>query len=492
MNSELVLAIDVSTHSTRTALIDMAGQRLTGTAARQNYELSTSSDGGAELEPGVLLRAVVHCLEQTMHAHRLDPALHGRRIAAIGVSCFWHSLVGCDAKGISLTNIVTWADSRCREEAAKLRQRFEEKKIHARTGCMLRASFWPAKLRWLERTHHRKFTAVKRWMSPAEWLQFTLAGEANCALAMASGTGMFNPAKLEWDPDLVKYCEIDRDHLPPVSDEPTPAGGRLAAQFPELKDVPWFPGIGDGAAGNLGSGATRAGVCAIHVAATGALRVVREGRDPSAPLGLSCYRVDVRRFLVGGAVSNAGNLRAWCLRELKLCDDAAIEAELARRPGPCHGLVVLPCLNTERAPTWNEDATGAIHGMTHHTTALDLLQAITEATYLRLALISEMVIAGEKTVPKFIVSGGISRSPSSLQRLADILGHTIYPNEESEAFLRGAAIFALEKLGHGAPDGEVRRAVRPRAKFVKLYAAEREKQQVLESSLGAAFRDARG
>jgi len=56
-----------------------------------------------------------------------------------------------------LTNIITWADSRCYEEAEKLRQRFDEKKMHARTGCMLGASFWPAKLRCLERTHHRKF-----------------------------------------------------------------------------------------------------------------------------------------------------------------------------------------------------------------------------------------------------------------------------------------------------------------------------------------------
>ena len=484
MDAELVLALDLGTSSTRTALFDVEGRRLPGTHAQEAYELMTSRDGAAELDPGLLLRAVTHCLEQTMGAYRRDPLLRARPIVAIGLSSLWHSLVGCEAKGVSITPIMTWADTRGRGESEKLRQRFDEKKMHARTGCMLRASFWPAKLRWLERVHHRKFTTVKHWMSPAEWLQVTLTGEANCALGMATGTGLFNPTKLTWDPDLLKFCEVDAAHLGHVSDEPTPVAGRLAAQFPELKGVPWFPGIGDGAASNLGSGATQPGYAAINVGTSGALRVVEEGKEARAPFGLFCYRLDGQRWLVGGAVSNAGNLRTWCLRELKLRDEASIEAELAKRPGPEHGLVVFPSWTADRAPTWAENVTGAIHGISQHTSAIDLLQAITEATYHRLSRIAELIIAEKKSVPKFIVSGGIQRSPSSLQRLADVLGHTIYPNEEMEASLRGAAIFAWEKLGVTAGYGTLGHAVLPRVKYVKLYAAEREKQHAFEQSLG--------
>ncbi len=191
--SSLILAIDIGTSSTRTALFDTHANRLPGTTAQQTYPLVTSVDGAAELEPGVLLSAVRRCLEQTMHHHRSTATLRGRAIIGIGVSCFWHSLVGCDARGTALTNIITWADSRCREDAAKLREEFSEKQTHARTGCMLRASFWPAKLRWLRRVQKRKFAAVKQWISPAEWIQHTLAGEANCAVGMATGTGLFNP-----------------------------------------------------------------------------------------------------------------------------------------------------------------------------------------------------------------------------------------------------------------------------------------------------------
>lgn len=477
----LILALDLGTSSTRTALFDTAAQRLPETTAQQTYPLLTSADGAAELEPGVLLSAVRRCLEQTMQRYRSDATLRGRPIAGIAVSCFWHSLVGCDAKGTALTNIITWADSRCREDAAKLREELGEKATHARTGCMIRASFWPAKLVWLHRTARRKFAAVKQWMSPAEWLQLTLAGDANCAIGMATGTGLFSPGKLTWDDAVLQRCNVAPNQLRPISDEPTPVRGQLATQFPELKDVPWFPGIGDGATSNLGSGATRPGLAAINVGTSAALRVMRDRGEVKAPFGLFCYRVDARRFLVGGAVSNAGNLRAWCLRELKLPSEVELEAELAKRPGPDHGLVVLPFWTAERAPTWNEEATGQIHGITQHTTSLDLLQAITEATYHRLARIAEPLLATEKTVPKFIVSGGIQRSATAMQRLADVLGQTIYPNDEMEASIRGAAIYALEKLGYEIADVQVGKPVKPRAKFAKLYAAEREKQRALES-----------
>ncbi len=490
MNSELILAIDIGTSSTRTAFFDLCGERMTGTSAQQAYPLITSADGGAEIDPPVLLGAVLHCLEQTVRAFRADPLLRGRPIAGIGVSCFWHSLIGCDARGSAITRIFTWADSRCRDDAAALRKEFTEKDTHARTGCMMRTSFWPAKLRWLHRVGQRKFTAVKQWMSPAEWLQITLAGDANCAIAMASGTGLFNPAKLAWDEELLDACGVSPSQFRPVSDDPTPSGGRLATQFPELKDVPWFPGIGDGAASNLGSGATRPGLAAINVGTSAAVRVIRQGKAVRSPLGLSNYRLDAHRFLLVGAISNAGNLRAWCVREFNLVNEAELEVELAKRPGPAHGLIVLPFWTSERAPIWNESDSGTIHGITLHTTALDLLQAVTEATYHRLARIMDLILAVEDAPPKFIVSGGIQRSPSAMQRLADVLGQTIYPNDEMEASLRGAAVAVLGRIGLPEPEAHIGRAVRPRGKYAKQYAAEREKQQVLEAR-GCALSDVR-
>lgn len=461
----LILAFDIGSSSLRTALFDTRGERFVESTVQKTYRLKTTPDGGAELPPAVLRKAARDALRETLsHAK-------GAPILGVGMSCFWHSLLGAGRDNEPLTPVYTWADSRCRDDAAALREELGERDVHARTGCMVRASFWPAKLVWLRRTQRRLFSSIHTWMSPAEWLYREFCGKTTCGFSMASGTGVFNAHEMTWDAALVDRCRLRKSGLHAISENSVAGGGG----FRELKDVPWFPAIGDGAASNLGCGATRSGLVAINVGTSAAMRVVRADGPPRAPFGLSCYRVDDRRFLIGGAVSNAGNLRAWCMRELRLDADAT-EAALAARPAPAHGLTVLPFWSAERAPTWQEDRRGLIDGVTHNTTALDLLQAITEASYYRLARIARLFLEQEKSVPKFIVSGGIQRSRSSLQRLANVLNQPLYTTDELEASMRGAAIYALQKLGFPAPPLRLAHPIRPQPRLAALYQREFEKQ----------------
>jgi gluconokinase len=487
VDSPLILALDMGTSSSRSALFTAEGARLVHTTAQEGYPLLTSKEGGAELEPAALRQAILRCMEETLRQYRQDATLQGRPIAGIGVTSFWHSLIGVNAAGAPLSRVITWADARCRPDAAALRDELSEKAVHGRTGCMLRASFWPAKLVWLRRTQSKLFRQVHRWISPAEWLQAELCGEANCAIGMATGTGIFDPSKLAWDRALLERCAIEPGKLGPLGDAPSFLSEKWARRFPELRQTPWFPGIGDGAASNLGSGATRPGLAALNVGTSAALRVMREGRAARAPFGLFCYRVDAQRYLVGGAVSNAGNLRAWCLRELRLdSDPIALEHALADRPAPEHGLTMLPFWTAERAPTWNEELTGTVIGLRQHTSALDLLQATTEAVFYRLASIRNLILAQEPAEPRILVSGGIQHSPGAMQRLADCLGQPVYANPEPEASIRGAAVFVIEKLGWQPQPLALPAALRPRRKYAPLHAHQREKQERLEQVMARA------
>ncbi len=479
---DLILAFDIGTSSLRTSLFTAGGDRLEQTTAQETYPLRTATDGTAELDPAHLRAAARACLRSTLAKLREEKPLRKAKIVGIGASCFWHSFVGVGKGNAPVTPVITWADSRCVEDAAQMRRDFKERDIHALTGCMVRASFWPAKLRWLRRTQPAVFRKVTRWLSPIEWLQRELCGEANCAYGMATGTGLFNPTRLKWEPKLLEYCGVSADQLGRLSEEPTTLLPEWAAEFPELADVPWFPGIGDGAASNLGSGATRPGLAAINVGTSAALRVMTRGKKARAPFGLFCYRVDAERFLVGGAVSNAGNLRAWCVRELALPDDnAVIERELEARPLPEHGLTILPFWTAERAPTWRDDLQGTIVGLSQSTTALDLLQATTEAVYYRIARIAEMVAKHEGATPKFIVSGGIQKSPASISRFANVLNAPLYPNDEPEASIRGAAVYVAGKLGRKVAPFKGGKPVRPKAKIADVYRAERARQLKLET-----------
>jgi gluconokinase len=485
-DSDLILALDVGTSSTKTALFDAHGNRLQKTTAQKSYALHVTHDGAAELAVPDLERAVFRCLRTTLLAYRRDRLLKNRPIVAVGMACFWHSLLGYDARRQTTTPIYTWADARCRADALRLRTRAREAACVARTGCMLRTPYWPAKLCWLART--KAAPGVTQWMSPAEWLYARFRGGSSISTSMASGTGLLNLRTGRWDPAALRLARVRADLLPEISDEPLFPNPKnsirpLRHDFAELKNAAWFPAIGDGAASNLGSDATIPHTAALNVGTSAALRLV-ESKVPSRLVpGLFCYRVDPGRCLIGGAISNAGNLRAWALRQLRLPDDPAVlECALAGRMLPGKGLTVLPFWTGERSPSWPDGVGGTITGISYATTALDLLQALVESTYHRLAQIADLLERQDRHPLNIIVSGGIRRSPESLQRLANVLGRTIRTCVEPEASLRGAALHALQRQGRKVKPLPTGRAFRPQASAAALYAEVRAAQIALEET----------
>ncbi len=456
-SAPIVLALDLGTSSVRSALFDEKARRLPGSRASEKYRVRHSADHAAELDPATLLRAAQKCLRQTRSLTK------GAAPHIVG-SGFWHSLLGLDRAGRPLTPIYTWGDSRGAAEAAHLRAELDERAIQQRTGCMLRASFWPAKLLWLQRTEPKLFHRAARWVSPAEWIFEELFAIRACSHSMASGTGLYHFAARTWDEEMLARVGLTTAQLNPLQDRV----GQI------------FPAIGDGAAGNLGSGATLPGVVAINVGTSAAVRTIPAG-DPPLPFGLFRFVVDEKRALLGGAVSNAGNLHAWCLRELRLPpNDRKIEQLLRAAASKALPLTLLPFWVKERSPTWPEELDGVVVGLTQATSAADLLYAATAAFCHRLAEIFGGLEIAIGSVEKVIVSGGILQSPAELQILADSLGRDLRPTADQDASLRGAAVHALEQLGGSVPSPKFGRVIRHRPAHTERARQERRRQRDLE------------
>jgi gluconokinase len=199
------------------------------------------------------------------------------------------------------------------------------------------------------------------------------------------------------------------------------------------------------------------------------------------PAGLFAYVVDDQRLVLGGAVSNAGNLRAWCLRELRLETDG--EQSLSREKAATDPVTVLPYLVSERAPTWPEQVGGTITGMTAVTSAAEIFRAATTATYYRLAEIVDALDPAGTRVEEVIVSGGVLKAPASLRILADCLGRDIQICHELESSLRGAALHALTFLGHEIAPLRRGRVVAHRPAITAEHRLRRQRQIDLERLL---------
>ncbi len=145
--SPLVLSLDMGTSSVRALLFDRLGRAVDGTEEQCGYDLRTTPDGGAEADAESLFALLLGCIDGSLGAAVARVA----EIGGVGVSCFWHSLLGLDGDGNAITPIYYWADTRSVRQVDALRREIDVPAMHARTGCPLHSSFWPAKLRWVQR-----------------------------------------------------------------------------------------------------------------------------------------------------------------------------------------------------------------------------------------------------------------------------------------------------------------------------------------------------
>lgn len=446
MTHKFILGLDIGTSSVRAALYDLHGQMLPGTLVKNKRLLTATDDGGAEIDGEIALKQVVETIGDVLrHLSR------GDQIDYVAASCFWHSLIGVDSAGKPTTKLFGWADTRSGKFTRALRKRFDESEIHNRTGAHFHSGFWPAKLLWIREENPDAFARTSVWLSFSDFVALRFFGLAVTSVSMASGTGIFDIRTLEWDSKLLRFMGVRPDALPLVStgSYTFSLAGKFAKKWPRLRNAQWLPAIGDGAANNIGAGCLKRSRAALMIGTSGAMRVAYTGEPPEKiPAGLWCYRIDERRVIIGGALSDGGGLYRWLKDNLKLAgNDDEIEAEIAKRKPVENGLTMMPFLAGERSTGYHENAAGAILGLRSSTDAIDIVQASLEAVAYRFAEIFDRLNSINK-VRDIVASGGALReSPVWTQIIADVLGRNLTLPDTHEASMRGAVLLALETTG---------------------------------------------
>lgn len=440
-----ILAVDVGTSSVRAGWVDAAGQPLADHAvARAEYAWRTTPDGAMETDAEALLDLCVGVVDfavRTGRAARLEPA-------AVSLAAFWHGLVGIGGDGRAVTPLFGWGDGRARSAAGILRARVDEADAHGRTGCFLHEVYPSARLVWLRALGGDSLPPASTWAGIGELLALRVFGEARTSVSMASGTGLMDLRRRAWDGEMLHAAGVPAEALPPINDAPFRAMlPEFARRWPELAAVPWYPALGDGACASLGMGAAGRRV-GLTVGTSAALRVLREDAEPVVPDGLWCYRLDARRTVAGRAMSNGGSVFAWLERTLRLPPPAELEAALAVIPPASHGLAVVPRLLPERPPRPSGPETGAMAGLTMATGPLQIARAWLEAAAFAMADGLDAVEAAFGPADEVVAGGGALNASRAWARIvADALGRPMRMSPHEESTLRGAALWALERLG---------------------------------------------
>jgi gluconokinase len=278
---------------------------------------------------------------------------------------------------------------------------------------------------------------------------------------------------LKWDGEWLGGLPLAEEQLSPLVDVDQPLHGLQsdwAARWPVLKNIPWFPAIGDGAAANVGSDCSGPERLALTIGTTGAMRVVLSNPPETIPPGLWLYRLNREYALLGGATAEGGNVFAWLSNTLQLPPN--VEDELAQLPPAAHGLTVLPFIAGERAPGWRDGARAVISGLTRDTRPIDILQAGLEGVAYRFALLYRSLTSYLLAEHHVIASGSaLLSSPAWMQMMADVLGRPLAALGEKEATSRGVALLALRALGQQPPPADVGPLYRPNSQHHAVYQA---------------------
>ncbi len=443
-----VIGLDVGTSTVEAVVFTVDGAP--GPATSRDVATVASADGTVTQDPDDLHRVVLDVLADAV-------ARTDRRVDAIAVTTAMHALVGLDDDDRAVTPLVTWADTRATDIVADWRRDGTAGFVHQRTGVPLHPMAPVAKLAWF--TAHRDTPPVARWADLKALVSSWLTGAAVTEISTASGWGLMDLRTGTWDPDALRLAGVTPDDLPPIV--PTTAARPLVRSAADRTGLdvgtPVVAGAADGPCANLGVGATEPGVAGLSLGTSGAVRVVVDHVPEPVPDGLFCYALDAKRRVLGGALSNGGNIVDWLADVFtdpvaSSADDrhrdrfSAVDALAAAAPPGSDGLVMVPYLVAERAPLWDPTVPAAYLGLRRRHRRPHLVRAAFEGVAAGLGAITDR-IAAVQPVTAVRATGGAFASPLWRTLVAAAVARPVTIPDVVGGSATGAAALGLVALG---------------------------------------------
>jgi gluconokinase len=447
------IGVDIGTSSTKAVLYDVAGRAVARHGVE--YPLHTPVAGAAEQSPDQIVAAVVETLAAACGA---VPA--GARVACVSFSAAMHSLIAVDAEGTPLSACITWADARSAAWAERL-QAGEGPAIYRRTGTPIHPMSPLAKLCWLRATQADLFGAAARFVSIKEYVFYRLFGRWVVDHSIASATGLFDIARLDWDREALAVTGVTPDRLSqlvPTTHVMQGLVADIARRTGLAPDTPFVVGANDGVLANLGVDAIGPGEVAVTIGTSGAIRTCVDRPVTDAQGRLFCYVLMPRLWVVGGPVNNGGMILRWLRDEF-----ASAEVETAKRlgvdsydvltriaervPPGSAGLLFHPYLAGERAPLWDANARGSFFGLAMHHRKEHMIRAVLEGVVFNLRAVLAIIEDTGLRAQRILASGGFSRSLLWRQIMADIFAREVVVGTSAEGSCLGAAILGLHAIG---------------------------------------------
>jgi xylulokinase len=446
----LLLGIDIGTSGVKAILVAPNGDVVA--SAVTPLALSTPRPGWAEQDPDDWWAAAITSIRDVLGR---TPDAH---VAGVGISGQMHSSVFLDRTGNVIRPALLWCDGRTTDECEEITLRAGgEERLREWVRNPALEGFTLPKVLWLRNHEPEAYARVATVLLAKDFIRYRLTGVLSSEPSDASGTLMYDPARLQWSDEILRATAVPRTLLPDVGGSSEVVGkitADAARQTGLSEGTPVVGGGADNACGAAGVGVIEPGEAVASWGTSGT--VLAPTAEPLVDPGLRAHtfcHVVPKTWYVMGVVLSAGGAFAWyrdqLARDLAGAPgaDAQLDAEAASVPAGAEGVTFLPYLQGERTPHRNASARGAFLGLSLAHTRAHLSRAVLEgvAFALRdsLSILQELGLSPHH----LLLTGGGAKSAFIRRLQADVYGVPVSTVNREEGPAYGAALLAGVGVG---------------------------------------------
>lgn len=441
--SEVVLALDQGTTSTRAMLFDFDG-RIVEQAQKEHRQI-LPRPGWVEHDACEIRDNSLCLIQEVLHFGNTQPV-------ALGVTNQRETVLLWDRlNGEPLTPAVVWQDTRTADQISLLARKGEDR-LREKTGLPLATYFSASKIAWLlDHTPGLRSRAEKGQVlcgTIDSWLIWNLTGGVRGGshvtdITNASRTQLMDLERLDWSSELLDLFQIPAGILPRI----VPSVCRTPLGFFTSNDarIPIHAALGDQQAALFGQTCFEAGE-AKNTYGTGCFLLLNTGtqvvHSRSGLLTTPAYQWEGQSayYALEGSVAIAGALVQWLRDNLGLIQDSDEIEALALTVPDNGGIYLVPAFSGLFAPYWKRDARGALLGLTRFSNKGHLARAALEASAFQTWELYRAMQqdAGLDSRP-LKVDGGMTVNHTLMQFQSDILGLQVVRPVIRETTALGAA-----------------------------------------------------
>ncbi len=429
-----VMAIDQGTSATKAVIVDDDGTILG--IAESALTVTTSSDGGVEVEPEALWNSVTDAGRRAL-ALAGNPALSAIGLANQGETVMaWDRLSG-RAEGPA----IVWQDRRAAEVCQRLTG--HAARLAEISGLELDPYFSAPKMAWLRRRVDPRLAIT----TTDTWLLHRLCGAFVTDIATAGRSLLLDLQTTSWNDEACTLFGIDPASLPDLVGNAEPLGSTSLFGG----EVPVTGACVDQQAALFAESCTAHGQAKCTYG-TGAFLLVSTGATPTRSthglVGCPAWRIGGERtWCLDGQVYTAGAAVSW-LADVGIIGHARDLDGLAGSVADSGGATFVPALAGLAAPYWQPNARGMFAGLSLNTSRAHLARATLEGIAAQVALLAQAAGADlGRTLDILRVDGGLTRSAVLLQLQADLAQCLVevYPSLHATAL----GVAAMASIGAG-------------------------------------------